>query len=94
MGQTRQHSLLINLLGVKQIIVGINKMDCDVAKYGEARYNEVRDESMSMLEKVGWKKSLIEKEVSQQNKTEKPTQKKKTICRFHSCQSLAGSATT
>jgi elongation factor 1-alpha len=64
MGQTRQHSLLINLLGVKQIIVGINKMDCDVAKYGEARYNEIRDESMSMLEKVGWKKTLIEKEVS------------------------------
>ena len=26
-GQTRQHSRLINLLGVKQIIVGINKMD-------------------------------------------------------------------
>jgi len=51
------------LLGVKQIIVGINKMDCDVAKYGEARYNEVRDESMSMLEKVGWKKTFIEKEV-------------------------------
>jgi len=63
MGQTRQHSLLINLLGVKQIIVGINKMDCDVAKYGEARYTEIRDESMSMLEKVGWKKTLIEKEV-------------------------------
>jgi len=63
MGQTRQHSLLINLLGVKQIIVGINKMDCDVAKYGEARYTEIRDESMSMLEKVGWKKTLIDKEV-------------------------------
>jgi len=63
MGQTRQHSLLINLLGVKQIIVGINKMDCDVAKYGEARYTEIRDESMSMLEKVGWKKGLIDKEV-------------------------------
>jgi elongation factor 1-alpha len=64
MGQTRQHALLINLLGVKQIIVGINKMDCDVAKYGEARYVEIRDEVMSMLEKVGWKKSFIEKEVS------------------------------
>lgn len=63
MGQTRQHSLLINLLGVKQIIVGINKMDCDVAKYGETRYKEVRDESLLMLEKVGWKKSFIEKEV-------------------------------
>ena len=27
-GQTRQHSRLINLLGVKQIVIGVN-MDCD-----------------------------------------------------------------
>jgi elongation factor 1-alpha len=32
-GQTRQHSVLINLLGVKQLMVGVNKMDCDVAGY-------------------------------------------------------------
>jgi elongation factor 1-alpha len=32
-GQTRQHARLINLLGVKQIVVGINKMDTDVAGY-------------------------------------------------------------
>merc|ERR1719453_1873513 len=32
-GQTRQHSRLINLLGVKQIFVGVNKMDTDVAGY-------------------------------------------------------------
>merc|ERR1712100_372588 len=30
-GQTRQHSRLINLLGVKQICIGVNKMDCDTA---------------------------------------------------------------
>merc|ERR1712194_345234 len=30
-GQTRQHARLINLLGVKQLIVGINKMDCETA---------------------------------------------------------------
>jgi len=63
MGQTRQHSLLINLLGVKQIVVGINKMDCDVAKYSEARYVEIRDEMIQMLQKVGWKKVMVEKEV-------------------------------
>ena len=28
-GQTHQHSRLINLLGVKQIAIGCNKMDCD-----------------------------------------------------------------
>merc|ERR1711881_417893 len=48
-GQTRQHAVLINLLGVKQLIVGVNKMDCDVAGYGEARFKEVRDEMVHML---------------------------------------------
>jgi elongation factor 1-alpha len=60
-GQTRQHAVLINLLGVKQLMVGVNKMDCDVAGYGEARYTEIRDEMIHMLKKVGWKKDVIDK---------------------------------
>ena len=32
-GQTRQHARLLNLLGVRQLIVGINKMDADTAGY-------------------------------------------------------------
>jgi elongation factor 1-alpha len=59
-GQTRQHSVLINLLGVKQLAVGVNKMDCDVAGYGEARYTEIKDEMMHMLKKVGWKKAFVD----------------------------------
>merc|ERR1712017_56611 len=62
-GQTRQHARLINLLGVKQLVVGVNKMDCDVAKYSEARYTEIRDEMKSMLIKVGWPKGFVEKKV-------------------------------
>jgi len=58
-GQTRQHARLINLLGVKQLIVGINKMDCDTAKYSLDRYNEIKDEMFSMLVKVGWKKEFV-----------------------------------
>jgi elongation factor 1-alpha len=58
-GQTRQHARLINLLGVKQLIVGINKMDCDTAKYSEERYKEIKDEMASMLVKVGWKKEFV-----------------------------------
>jgi elongation factor 1-alpha len=58
-GQTRQHARLINLLGVKQLIVGINKMDCDVAKYSKERYTEIKDEMASMLVKVGWKKEFV-----------------------------------
>jgi len=58
-GQTRQHSRLINLLGVKQIIIGINKMDCDVAKYGKDRFDEIANEMRNMMQKVGWKKDFI-----------------------------------
>merc|ERR1712137_690439 len=62
-GQTRQHAVLINLLGVKQVIVGVNKMDCDTANYGEPRYKEIRDEMQHLLIKGGWKKESVEKEI-------------------------------
>jgi len=58
-GQTRQHSRLINLLGVKQIAIGVNKMDCDVAGYKQERYNEIVDEMKNMLIKVGWQKPFV-----------------------------------
>ena len=57
-GQTRQHSRLINLLGVKQICIGVNKMDCDAAAYKQSRYDEIANEMKSTLAKVGWKKDL------------------------------------
>jgi len=62
-GQTRQHSLLINLLGIKQIIIGVNKMDCDLAGYKEARYTEVKEEMANVLTRVGWKKEFVDKQV-------------------------------
>jgi len=58
-GQTRQHARLINLLGCKQLIVGVNKMDCDVAKYGKERFDEIAAEMANMLKKVGWKGSFV-----------------------------------
>ena len=60
-GQTRQHARLLNLLGVKQLIVGVNKMDTDTAgPYSKDRYTEIKDEMKSMLTKVGWKKDFVE----------------------------------
>merc|ERR1712122_27577 len=50
-----------NLLGVKQICIGVNKMDCDTAGYKQERYDEISNEMKSMLIKVGWKKDFIEK---------------------------------
>jgi elongation factor 1-alpha len=59
-GQTRQHARLLNLLGVKQLIVGVNKMDDATVNWSESRFNEVRDEMRNMLIKVGWQKEFVE----------------------------------
>merc|ERR1711943_104188 len=56
-GQTRQHARLINLLGVKQLLIGVNKMDAAIGgAYSQDRYKEIKDEMCNMLAKVGWKK--------------------------------------
>jgi len=51
-GQTREHALLAFTLGVKQMIVGINKMD--MAEYKEARYNEIKNEVELYIKKIGY----------------------------------------
>jgi len=56
-GQTRQHARLLYLLGVDQIIVGINKMDaCD---WAESRFNEIKDEFVKMLQMIGFKPKKV-----------------------------------
>jgi len=57
-GQTRQHARLLNLLGVKQLVVGVNKMDMPPT-YSQERFEEVRAEMVNMLLKVGWAKKFI-----------------------------------
>ncbi|KAI9321988.1 translation elongation factor 1a [Zopfochytrium polystomum] len=51
-GQTREHALLAFTLGVKQLIVAINKMD--TTKWSEDRYNEIVKETSSFIKKVGY----------------------------------------
>ena len=41
---TRQHSRLMNLMGVKQIVCGCNKMDCDTAGYQIAKTKGVPED--------------------------------------------------
>merc|ERR1739847_123276 len=53
-GQTREHALLAFTLGVKQMIVGVNKMDNTEPKYSEARYNEIVKEVSSYVKKIGY----------------------------------------
>jgi elongation factor 1-alpha len=56
-GQTRQHARLLYLLGVEQIIVGINKMDS--CGWSEERYNEIKAEFMKMLQLIGYKPKKV-----------------------------------
>lgn len=51
-GQTREHALLAYTLGVRQIIVAINKMD--TTKWSEDRYKEIVKETSNFIKKVGY----------------------------------------
>merc|ERR1712187_726836 len=53
-GQTREHALLAYTLGVKQMIVGINKIDNTEPPYSESRFNEIKKEVESYVKKVGY----------------------------------------
>jgi elongation factor 1-alpha len=54
-GQTREHALLAYTLGVKEMIVCINKMDDKTVNWGEPRYTEIKDELSKFLTKCGYK---------------------------------------
>jgi elongation factor 1-alpha len=56
-GQTREHALLAYTLGVKQLIVAINKMD--TCKWSEDRYNEIVKEVSSFIKKVGYNPASV-----------------------------------
>jgi elongation factor 1-alpha len=53
-GQTREHALLAYTLGVKQMIVCINKMDDKTSNWSEARYNEIKNEVSAFIKKIGY----------------------------------------
>jgi len=56
-GQTRQHARLLYLLGVEQILVGINKMDS--CNWDEGRFNEIKEEFVKMLQLIGFKPKKV-----------------------------------
>jgi elongation factor 1-alpha len=53
-GQTREHALLAYTLGVKQMIVVVNKMDDKSVNWSQARYDEIKKEVQSYIKKVGY----------------------------------------
>ena len=51
-GQTREHALLAFTLGVRQLIVAVNKMD--TAKWEQERFKNIKSEVSSFIKKVGY----------------------------------------
>ncbi|PWA01819.1 hypothetical protein BB558_002045, partial [Smittium angustum] len=56
-GQTREHALLAFTLGVRQLIVAVNKMDSN--GYKEARFNEIIKEVSNFIKKVGYNPKAV-----------------------------------
>jgi len=58
-GQTREHALLAFTLGVKQLIVGVNKMDSTEPPYSEARFEEIKKEVSQYIKKIGYNPEVV-----------------------------------
>jgi elongation factor 1-alpha len=58
-GQTREHALLAFTLGVKQLIVGVNKMDSTEPPYSEARFSEIQKEVSAYIKKIGYNPDAV-----------------------------------
>ena len=58
-GQTREHALLAFTLGVKQMIVAVNKMDDKSVKYSQSRFEEIKKEVSGFLKKIGFNPAQV-----------------------------------
>merc|ERR1712140_96578 len=58
-GQTREHALLAYTLGVKQMIIGVNKMDSTEPPYSEARFGEIQKEVETYIKKIGYNPKAV-----------------------------------
>merc|ERR1719249_50085 len=58
-GQTREHALLAYTLGVKQLIVAVNKMDSTEPPYSASRFEEIKKEVSGFIKKVGYNPAAV-----------------------------------
>lgn len=58
-GTTKEHALLAFTMGVKQLMVAVNKMDDANVNYGQGRFDEIRDEVGNYLDSIGYKKDTL-----------------------------------
>merc|ERR1719419_31643 len=58
-GQTREHALLAFTLGVKQLIIGVNKIDNTEPPYSESRFTEIKKEVEAYIKKIGYNPKAV-----------------------------------
>ena len=49
--QTRRHTFLVSLLGIKHVVLAVNKMD--LVDFSEERFNEIVDEYRKFIAPLG-----------------------------------------
>merc|ERR1712093_637730 len=57
-GSTREHALLAFTLGIKQLIIGVNKMDA--IKYEKSRFDDIEKEVTNYLKNVGFNPKALQ----------------------------------
>lgn len=58
-GQTREHALLAYTLGVKQLIIGVNKIDSTEPPYSQKRFEEIQKEVSAYVKKIGYNTDTV-----------------------------------
>ena len=77
--QSRRHAYLLNLLGIKQIIVVVNKMD--LVDFSEARFHEIESEYRQFLSELGLEaRAFIPASARQGENVASATMKMKWYC--------------
>ncbi|EHA97884.1 Elongation factor 1-alpha 1 [Heterocephalus glaber] len=57
--QTHEHALLAYMLGVKQLIIGVNKMDSTEPPYSQKRYKEIVKKVSTYIKKIGYNSDIV-----------------------------------
>ncbi len=60
MAQTKEHMFLARTLGVKQMIIALNKMDDTKPAYSEEKYKEVHEQVSKLAKSVGYKDEQLQ----------------------------------
>lgn len=89
-GQTREHAMLAKTLGVKSLIIVINKMDEPTVNWAKERYDEIESQMTPFLKTLGYnvKKEVVFVPISAQKGYNIKDPMPKDVCPWYEGKSL------